>query len=102
MTKAEQETLVRWDNEALTLEGWTGDPAVARRWKRLGLIVDVLGTIHDGAPRSWVISLPATAGRRLWVRACAVAIPKVQRTLAGEGIASLARTSSRASEPMDS
>ena len=35
-TKAEQETVIRWDREEQSVQLYTADPAQARRWTRLG------------------------------------------------------------------
>ena len=54
MSKAEKETVIRWDCEDPTPKFYTADPAQARRWSKLGYQVAVLDTDRKGAPRSWV------------------------------------------------
>jgi hypothetical protein len=49
-TKAEQETIVRWDREARRVELYTSDAAQARHWTRLGYDVMVLAVGRDGQP----------------------------------------------------
>jgi len=43
-TKAEQETVIRWDREDRTVQLYTADAAQARRWSQLGYVVRVQGT----------------------------------------------------------
>ena len=73
-TRAEQETLFRWDDEERVLWGCTADPAVARRWRRRGYDVRVLGTVR-GEARTWEIAVPATGRRGDWIRAMSAAVP---------------------------
>ena len=54
MSKAEKETIIRWDCEDRTPKLYTADPAQARRWSKLGYQVAVLDTDRKGTPRSWV------------------------------------------------
>jgi len=49
-TKAEQETVIRWDREDRTMQLYTADAAQARRWTQLGYDVRVQGTDRDGRP----------------------------------------------------
>lgn len=58
MTKAEQETTVRWDEEERVVWACTTSPVVRRKWERLGYPVTVLGTARDGEARSWECRLP--------------------------------------------
>jgi hypothetical protein len=53
MTKAEKETIIRWDCEDRTPVMYTADPAQARRWERLGYAVNVQDASRDGTPRCW-------------------------------------------------
>ena len=52
-TKAEQETVIRWDREDRTVQLYTADAAQARRWTQLGYDVRVQGTDRDGRPHGW-------------------------------------------------
>jgi len=52
-TKAEQETVIRWDREEQSVQLYTADPAQARRWTRLGYDVQVQGRDRKGRPRGW-------------------------------------------------
>lgn len=40
MTNAERETIIRWDREEPVAHLYTADPAVARKWQRLGYPVE--------------------------------------------------------------
>jgi hypothetical protein len=53
MSRAERETLIRWDCEDRTGVMYTADPAQARRWTKLGYPVSVMDAARDGTPRSW-------------------------------------------------
>ena len=53
MSKAEKETIIRWDCEDRTPLLYTADAAQARRWAKLGYAVQVQDRTRDGAPRSW-------------------------------------------------
>jgi len=53
MTKAERETIIRWDCEDRTPVLYTADPSQAKRWQKLGYAVSVFGTHLDGTPRGW-------------------------------------------------
>ncbi len=53
MSKAERETVIRWDCEDRAPVMYTADPAQARRWARLGYVVTVMDAARDGTPRSW-------------------------------------------------
>lgn len=73
MSRAEIETLFRWDHEEQVLWGCTTHSATARRWEqKLALPVVVLHRI-DGAPVSWEIKL--AYDRRLWGKAMRHAVP---------------------------
>ena len=39
MTRAEQETVIRWDREEQQVQIWTADPVVWRKLERLGIAV---------------------------------------------------------------
>ena len=56
-TKAEQETILRWDEEEQELHVWTASPVVERKLRRLGYAPISVG-IRDGKPGSWKYRLP--------------------------------------------
>jgi hypothetical protein len=57
---AEQETVLRWDDEDQEIRAWTACRAVARAWFRANWPVTVDGTIK-GRPCSWESRVPAKA-----------------------------------------
>ena len=59
VTKAEQETVIRWDREQRIVQLYTADPAQARRWVQLGYDVKVQGTDRDGRPHGWTATGPS-------------------------------------------
>jgi hypothetical protein len=61
--KAEQETILQWDQEVRILHLFTAYPAEARKWQRLGYEVEVHGRNLDGEPRSWRAEAPLEAVR---------------------------------------
>ena len=63
MTKAEQETIVRWDQEQRIAYLWTAYEPDARRWQRAGYDIRVADSSKDGAPRSWRGEVPSEAVR---------------------------------------
>ena len=63
MTKAEQETVIRWDQDERLAHLWTAYEPDARRWERLGYSVRVFQTGRDGQPRSWSAEVPMEAVR---------------------------------------
>jgi hypothetical protein len=62
-TKAEQETIIRWDQEERVLDLYTAYAAEARKWERLGYKVEVCGRSQIGEPRSWRAQAPLEALR---------------------------------------
>ena len=56
MSRAERETVIRWDCEDRRPVLYTADPVQARRWTRLGYAVRVAATARDGTPRSWTVT----------------------------------------------
>ena len=72
MTRAEQETLVRWDEAQRVAHLCTTYPPMARRSQGRGYLVQVLSATRDGEPRSWAAVVPVAcissrhlaAGRR--------------------------------------
>jgi hypothetical protein len=95
-TRAEQETLFRWDDEGRVLWACTASPLVMRRWQKAGLPVTVLGT-EGGEPRTWEVTLDAVLPTR-WLRAFSEALetltprrPGPARTADAEAASGLAR-----------
>jgi hypothetical protein len=62
-TKAEQETVIRWDQEERVLHLYTAYPREARKWERLGYAVEVFGRTQTGEPRGWRARAPLEALR---------------------------------------
>ena len=62
-TKAERETILRWDQEERVLHLYTAYPAEARKWARLGYSVEVSGRTQSGEPRGWRARAPLEALR---------------------------------------
>ena len=56
MSRAERETVIRWDCEDRRPVMYTADPVQARRWSRLGYAVRVMDDARDGTPRSWTVT----------------------------------------------
>src|SRR5439155_23826473 len=52
-TREEAETTITFNRHQGTAELCTADPAVMRRWQRVGWPVEVLGRYTDGQPRTW-------------------------------------------------
>ena len=63
MTKAEQETIVRWGQEEQVAHLWTAYGPQARQWTRLGYSVRVFATTKSGHPQSWTARVPCGAIR---------------------------------------
>ncbi len=68
MTKAEQETTIRWDEEDQMADLYTAHAAQARRWSKQGYPVEVADRDADGTPRGWQCSVPKAAIRFRRVR----------------------------------
>jgi hypothetical protein len=62
-TKAEQETIIRWDQEERVLHLYTAYPSDARKWERLGYSVEVCGRTQAGEARGWRAQAPLEALR---------------------------------------
>jgi hypothetical protein len=62
-TKAEQETIIRWDQDERVLHLYTACPREARKWERLGYAVEVYGRTQTGEPRGWRAQAPLEALR---------------------------------------
>jgi hypothetical protein len=63
ISKAEQETIVRWDQDERVLYLYTAYTAEARKWDRLGYAVEVYGRTPAGEPRGWRAQAPLEALR---------------------------------------
>jgi hypothetical protein len=78
-TKAEQETLFRFDCEERVLWASTTTPWVARRWSRARMPVTVLSRYEDGTPASWEAKLKWTGQKKPWLRLLSSALFKAGR-----------------------
>lgn len=63
MTKAEQETTIRWDEEEQIAHLYTAVAAQARRWTKQGYPVEVADCDAGGTPRGWWCRVPKEAIR---------------------------------------
>ncbi len=63
MTKAEQETIIRWDQEERVAYLYTAHQVQANKWIRLGYPVDVFGRDKKGTPTGWTANVPVEAIR---------------------------------------
>ena len=61
-SKAERETIIRWDDEGPMATLYTASPAVARKWTKWGWTVKVTGT-YEGEPTGWQGEAPKRAIR---------------------------------------
>ena len=78
--KAEQETIIRWDQEDPTALLYTAHAAQARRWAKLGYPFEVSDRDRTGNPRGWEAQVPKEAVR--FRKVCDGAVVK-RRTGAG-------------------
>ena len=62
-TKAEQESIIRWDQEELIAHLYTAHQVQADRWIRLGYPVAVFGRDKEGTPTGWTANVPVEAIR---------------------------------------
>ena len=85
-SKAEQETVIRWDQADPMADLYTAYPAEARRWAKLGYAVQVMDRDRAGHPRSWECRVPKEAIR--FRKLCAGAVVK-RRTGAGRQFRSI-------------
>lgn len=69
MTKAEQETIIRCDQEERVWHLYTAHEPTARSWTRLGYDVQVSDYSRGGHPRGWRAVAPLGALRFRTVRA---------------------------------
>jgi hypothetical protein len=56
--REEMETTITFNRHLGAAECCTADPAIARRWKRVGWPVAVLDAYPDGKPRTWQTNVP--------------------------------------------
>ena len=63
MTRAEQETIIRWDHEERVAGLYTACQAQANQWIRLGYPVEVFGRDQKRIPRGWRAKVPVEAIR---------------------------------------
>jgi len=63
VTKAEQETVIRWDQEERVAHLWTSYEPDARTWQRSGYEVQAFERSRDGEPQSWQTDVPLEAIR---------------------------------------
>ena len=63
MTKAEQETTIRWDQEDHIADLYTAHPAQARRWAKQGYPIEVADRDEAGTPCAWRARVPKDAVR---------------------------------------
>ena len=68
MTKAEQETIIRWDQVDEVADLYTAHPAQARRWIKQGYPVEVSQCDSAGEPCAWRCTVPKDAVRFRQVR----------------------------------
>ncbi len=67
-TRAEQETIVRWDQEGTEVNLYTTWEPQARRWSRLGYEVTVSHRDRHGTPTGWEATAERDAVRFRRVR----------------------------------
>jgi hypothetical protein len=60
MTKAEQETIIRWDQEERVAHLWTAYEPDAQHWIRAGYPVRVSGSDRQGRPSGWAVAVQPT------------------------------------------
>ena len=68
MTKTEQETIIRWDQDDQVADLYTAYPPQARRWAKQGYSVEVSDRDAGGNPRGWRCRVPKEAVRFRQVR----------------------------------
>ena len=97
MTRAEQETVIRWDREAEQVYIWSADPVVWRKLTRLGVAVreetvaqrtgEVTGRFYAPIPLTafaWRTKRPRTAAQRAAAQKAAERLQKAQKVLAAD------------------
>jgi hypothetical protein len=63
VTKAEQETILRWDQSDRVAHLWTAYQPDARRWEDAGYSVSIASRAPDGEPVAWKSEVPFEAIR---------------------------------------
>ena len=63
MTKAEQETIIRWDQEERVAYLYTACQVQANNRIRIGYPIEAFGRDQNGTPRSWTANVPMGAIR---------------------------------------
>ena len=103
MSRAERETVIRWDCEDRRPVMYTANPAQARRWTRLGYAVRVVDTARDGTPRGLVRGgpgrlRPVQAGHGRGHRETGQRRPKPLGTLSGSRLKAAGATAATRAE----
>jgi len=73
-TKAEQETLFRFDEDEHVLWASTTTARVVTRWQRAGYTVRVLGRSGDGTPQTWEVKVAWSGRKQSWLRLVSLAL----------------------------
>jgi len=60
LSRAEQESLIRWDEDSPTATVYTACARIARRWEKLGIPMQPVGTVA-GVVISWEGQVPKAA-----------------------------------------
>jgi hypothetical protein len=77
-TRAEQETLFRFDCAERVLWATTTAPSVARRWLRAKVPLVILSRYPDGTAATWEARLPWTGRKTAWLRLVTLSLPTVR------------------------
>jgi hypothetical protein len=77
-TKAEQETLLRFDCDERVLSATTTTPSVARRWLRAKVPLVILSRYPDGTAATWEARLPWTGRKTGWLRLVTLSLPTIR------------------------
>jgi hypothetical protein len=77
-TKAEQETLFRFDCDERVLWATTTTPSVARRWLRAHIPLVILSRYPDGTAATWEARLTWTGRKTAWLRLVSLSLPTVR------------------------
>jgi hypothetical protein len=97
MTRAEQETVIRWDREDRVVHIWSADPTVWRKLDRLGVAVreetraqrtgEITGRFYVPMPVArfrWGVNRERTAAQVAAAQQAAVRLRNAQKLLAVE------------------
>ena len=63
MTRAEQETVIRWDQEERIAHLYTAYAPEALKWARQGFVVEIACQTNKGEPRGWTAQAELKAVR---------------------------------------